>query len=349
MAPTKKRPLFSTSLMPRFNNFAKSSVQKNRLFLVLAPIFLFWLGFSQEYNSSFTIFAGHVSSSRKSVILSPYYNELRIVDIKIAELCGTVDVMAFGSYQVSFTGKAHTTKPGFIFDRQIRKSKCKLLDFRFDTPDSDGAWAVEESLRQILFSETSKQVQLAEHDIIVMTDVDEIPYHGSILNLMHIFEKTSSLDKAVIHLQMIYMRYNFDFGPPWGTRWTKAFAAEFGYLRRSTCPFSSYRLFGCNVRTLDAGPSGIHLSSFYDPEGVLNKLASYSHASEYGKRSLNFTVENFMSLIQQSKDMERNGTDLVRVSSKEKAEVMQNMRPESFRMLMDFNNELKHAQGINVT
>jgi beta-1,4-mannosyl-glycoprotein beta-1,4-N-acetylglucosaminyltransferase len=103
----------------------------------------------------------------------PFFNELEILDIRLNTLSPFVDY--FILVEASKT-QSKLEKP-FYFEENKEKFLAfseKIIHIKIDTCPNENGWAMENFQRNAI-SEGIKKINLEDEDIILISDVDEIP------------------------------------------------------------------------------------------------------------------------------------------------------------------------------
>jgi hypothetical protein len=290
-----------------------------------------------------------ISTSRnfRTVMACPFINEYELAAIKLNELSNVVDLFIFVQGTHTFTGLP-ISNPSPLQHPSLTSWKSQNKFLRQNIQHKSDAWVEEEALREYMRS-FILSMDLAPWDVVFIVDLDEIPAESAVLQAGHKLQAMHERDNLpLVYLELTYLRYNINFAPPWGPTWIKAFATTVDTLKTISCPLSDWRTEACGQFQRHAQPTikdaGIHPSSFYAPEGVLQKLQSYSHAGDYKK---NFTIQEFKELLHEGKDMEQDGRDLVRLSLSDLNSV-DYLRPSTRKLLFSFSSTLEESQCYDV-
>ena len=103
----------------------------------------------------------------------PFFNELDVLDIRLNTLAPFVDcfVLVEASKTQSLKDK------DFFFEKnkeRFKQFKEKIIHVKVENYPNEGGWAMENFQRNCIL-DALKSLNLAENDIILLSDADEIP------------------------------------------------------------------------------------------------------------------------------------------------------------------------------
>ena len=206
-----------------------------------------------------------------------FYNELDLLKLRLKELNDKVDKFILIESDKTFSGK---DKPFYYKDNQelFAEYKEKIIHV-ISTADPNKATNTEEDIKEIekiAFSREADQrnaitqiiskLPLQPYDLIMMSDVDEIPHRDYLDNL----RKFVRIGFAELLLQDFYY-YNFKCKNK--TLWPGTVVANKQvFMQRSAQQWRDSR--NSLPKVLQAG---YHLSYFGDTEFIINKIHNFSH------------------------------------------------------------------------
>ncbi|BAT22435.1 putative glycosyltransferase [Yellowstone lake phycodnavirus 2] len=226
-----------------------------------------------------------------------FYNELDVLEIRLKTLEPYVDVFVLVESEVN-----HVGGPKELFFEQNKERFAKWLPkirhvivTKEESPTDTNPWSREKYQREAILRGIGPDI--LGHDIVMVSDVDEIP-DLSLVRWEHLPHRAMSL-----HMWM-YM-YNFEYlftGEPWyGTVITQIdLFREYGpnYFRDNRWKFPVQKF------------AGWHLSSFGDEKHVMNKMRTFAHALDENNHKHLQTEENIREWIRTGKHLD-GSTDLV--------------------------------------
>lgn len=224
-----------------------------------------------------------------------FNNELDLLEIRLHELNDVVDHFVLSESTVT-----HANKPKplyFSANRERFRSFLHKIDLViFDDVKNPSSWGVENDHRRSLSEKIP--VNLQDDDIILLSDVDEIPRKQSILDLKQLPEN------AFPHT-LCFNMYSGSFHnkvvePANHLQNDSTVALKFFQYRQNK-DFQYYRdeRSKSYPRTNDAG---WHFTSMGGPKNVRKKIYSFAH-DEYRNSGLNFSEDSIMKRIQNGEDL----------------------------------------------
>jgi len=198
-------------------------------------------------------------------------NELDILNIRLYELYDVVDYFVLVESKKTHKGKEkplHYENNKHLFE----KYGDKIINVVIDFPESYGSfcgdeteenWLRESSQRECIFEGIEKIDNITEHDVIIITDVDEIP-NSSVIEKIKKREIILKTDE-IYSLQMRMHYYNIEWIA--GRYWNHPKIINYGTCKKNVS-LTQIRLSPVLNIILDGG---WHLSYFGDETAVLNK------------------------------------------------------------------------------
>lgn len=226
-----------------------------------------------------------------------FFNELDILEERFEYLFHKVDYFVICESDRTHVGNQ---KPLYFFENihRFEKYKEKIIHLIFyGNSPIDNPWINENNQRNYILS----QINFKDEDKLLISDVDEIPSHLFINELIKY--KGSDLLIAVQELSFFWPNYRRNDLPYWigGTR---GFNYKYlNQLRNLNENFSSTFLFKYNqgttltkVRLTNIGipisNGGWHLSYMGGRESIKSKILSFAHIEE--KERIGYNIEKFI-------------------------------------------------------
>ena len=195
---------------------------------------------------------------RRVISISPYNNETHMLDIRVGVLRDVVDKF----YIVEAT-QTHQGKPKDCL-RVYNDPKVEVVTIDF--PDNLGNWGRENYQRDYI-------IELSEYnddDIVLVTDLDEVPNPDKIELLKEIFDPEFSYSLNMKIYQYYLNNENVTEGI-----WEKAKACSVGRYRSQGFIATDLRLHEMSINVPNAG---WHWTFCGGKEFIRNKIESYAHA-----------------------------------------------------------------------
>ena len=204
-----------------------------------------------------------------------FHNELKMLLFRLTELNDVVDYFVIVESKYSFSGQV---KPLFYAENKhmFEQFNFKIIHIVVeDMPNNGNAWNNEFHQRNCI-TRAYKQLNLENNDLIMISDVDEIP---DVTTVQHY--KTNEVNHMVL-LAMDMYYYNFH---------CKAINYKWYY-----CKIIPYHLaikmtpqqIRCTFRDVDINyQGGWHLSFFGDIEFIKTKIQNFAHQEYNNSTYLN--------------------------------------------------------------
>lgn len=192
-----------------------------------------------------------------------FYNELDVLEIRLNELNDVVDHFVIVEATKTFVDKE---KPLYFKDNIDRFSKFKNKIIHYvvdDLPDGvgyDANWDRERHQRDCIMRALNGIA--TDNDVIIISDVDEIPSPNSIKQFSPVMGMCS------IEQDLYYYRLNLKANQTWD--WCKIL--PYGIAKQMT---------PCQIRytpSLNKIRGGWHFSFLGQVDHIMNKISSYAHA-----------------------------------------------------------------------
>lgn len=230
-----------------------------------------------------------------------FYNEVEMLEYRLEVLWDVVDHFVVVEAPVTFTGRP---KPMHFDPERYAKYMSKIVHVVVDDmpEDAPSAWDREKFQRNAI-ARGFERLSLAPEDILVISDVDEIP------NPQVLIRARSQGLSGAAHLKQFFYYYNFTSLV--SNHWLAAKIIPYGaYVSGNYTP-ETLRRTNSNLPIIEAG--GWHCSYFGDPEFISNKIKSFSH-QEFNKERFTDT-ELIRARVAASLDLfNRHTTPIPRVS-----------------------------------
>ena len=192
-----------------------------------------------------------------------FYNELKILDLRLAELKDVVDHFVLVEATKTFSGKSKK----LYFD----EIKSKYNDYPIshvvvdDMPEKNCAWSKEYHQRRSIIRGLTNLV-LDDQDILVLTDADEIPDPETI----NYIAQQGLVDFAALEMD----HYYYNLRCKWQDKWTphpKIF--KYSTFKK----IGDFQKLRCHPYKICIPKGGWHFSYFGDVNFIINKLESFAH------------------------------------------------------------------------
>jgi beta-1,4-mannosyl-glycoprotein beta-1,4-N-acetylglucosaminyltransferase len=206
---------------------------------------------------------------KKLIDCFTFYNELEMLELRLTEIYDVVDKFLIIEADKTFKGD----NKRFIFEEnkwRFTKFLDKIIHIKIIIPDYlDNAWDREKFQRNS-FMNTLYSLNLGNDDLVVITDVDEIP-NPSVLSYIKSYN-TKGLYKLEMDMYFanLYNKYT-------ANKWYHPKIVDWETLKSRT-PEECRLNFNCQWWE----NAGWHFSYFGGTDMIVNKLDSFSH-QEYNK------------------------------------------------------------------
>lgn len=199
---------------------------------------------------------------RKVIDCFTFYNEFKLLDLRLKELNEVVDHFVLVESTKTFTGQ---DKPLFFNRVKDRYKNARIIHVVVDDmPMDTDAWGRERYQRNCI-SKGIDCLTLQDSDIIVITDVDEIPDSVTLETI-----SKAGLNECSI-LEMDFYYYNLSC--KWDCKWYHPKVASFAkYKEIGECEY--FRKYPTNLVIPNGG---WHFSYFGDIDFIRNKINAFSH------------------------------------------------------------------------
>lgn len=237
--------------------------------------------------------------TRKIIDCFTFYNELDMLKFRLNYLYDSVDKFVLLESTLTFSGKPkrlYFQENKDIFTKYIDKIIHVVVD---DLPLDDlnktvieNAW-VREKLQRNLLQRGLQQLELSNDDIVVITDLDEIPDR----NTLGFVKQLDKLDNIAYALEQDMYYYNLTC------------RRKFKWYHPKLVTFYTYKnIFNCkadDIRMVNRHGvirnGGWHFSYFGDVSFIQNKIKNFAH-QEFNDEKY-WGEENIIKQIQTSGDL----------------------------------------------
>lgn len=210
-----------------------------------------------------------------------FYNELEILDIRLHEVYDVVDYIIIIEATKTHTGK---TKPLYYAENKERYSKYSdkivymLTDFEekhpftryLNAPSAD--WYREHYQRECI-QVALNNLNLANEDVIIVTDVDEIPNKVVMQNIKD--NRLKIENNCTYSFEMALYYYNIELTT--NRKWYHSVMFNH-FTYKQIHLLTPVRLA---KKTFTISNSGWHLSYFGDENFIKNKVESFAESTSY--------------------------------------------------------------------
>lgn len=212
-----------------------------------------------------------------------FFNENDVLDIRLQELSSVVDYFVIVESDITFRGNP---KPSFFDEKRFSKYKDQIIRvWVADTPGFSSPWDREAWQRNAI----ARGLTSAEpDDIIVVSDVDEIPRRATLDGIT---------PEAFDAIRLRVFSYGLNVLTP-NAHTVKV--RRYGYIDSDIQTIRKFAVTNCYE------DGGWEFSSLSDAEGIYFKLRNFSH-SEYDKPDI-ISVEKIRERMTNHEDILGFGT-----------------------------------------
>lgn len=248
-----------------------------------------------------------------------FYNELDMLEFRLEELNDFVDRFVIVESTKTFVGKE---KPLFFQDNIQRFEKYidKITHIIENDMSNKNPW-VNETTQRNAINKGVKSLNLKDNDIILISDVDEIPDTKTLSD----FKKNGVNQLFTLRQEMYYYNLTCKFNGVWH------FPKAINYL--------TYKMYENSPQTIRMTSGqiiyngGWHFSYFGDANFIKNKINNFSH-QEYN--SDEFTnQEHIETVIKSGKDLFKREKDNITYTIIQPEE--NPYLPKNYKKLLKFN------------
>lgn len=191
-----------------------------------------------------------------------FLNELDVLEIRLEELYPVVDEFIVVEGNKTFQGGPKDLMWQQAMDRFERYSDKIHWHAVTHWPDTNDPWGMERHQRECIKFFLEKRGP-SDSDVVLLSDVDEIPRRATVMALNSGLE-----DFASLQMDMYYYSLNLESGQ----HWIKPKAFRWGFGRGLS--FEDIRFIEGN----EIADAGWHFSYFGDADMIVEKFRSFAHS-----------------------------------------------------------------------
>lgn len=241
----------------------------------------------------------NLKATAKIIDAFTFYNELDMLDFRLAELNDIVDYFVLVEATKTHTGN---NKELWFENNKERYSKYlhKIIHIIVDDfPETTDAW-VRERFQRIAIMRAFSKIKMNPFDIITITDCDEIPDPNTLLYLKNNFFN------GVVALEQDFYYYNAE--SKFKYKWYHPKVCTYVKLLHVGSP---EQIRFCSCASIKNG--GWHFSYFGSTELIANKIKNFAH-QEFNTDEFT-SSKNIEDAIKNNRDLfKREGLDLESIS-----------------------------------
>jgi len=219
---------------------------------------------------------GTITTNRKMIDCIIFFNELELLSYRLHILKNVVDFFVIVESTHTFSGKEknlffHENKDKFAdFADKIIHIVVDDLPHKYPNIDYKNFYSGEQWQNEIFqrnaISRGIEKLNLDDHDILIISDVDEIPNPATLYPIKH--------QEPPIEIHMLAMDfYYYNLNTKLYETWTEAKVLSYKKYQELAIPCDQIRHYQCP--TIQNG--GWHLSYFGDGVYIKTKIESFSH------------------------------------------------------------------------
>lgn len=250
-----------------------------------------------------------------------FYNEINMLKFRLTELSESVDY--FILVEATKTFKNNPKKLYYDLNKdKFSEYNNKIIHVIVDNmPENGNCWSREQVQRDAIRRGTDK-LNLSDHDIILLSDADEIPD----INTIRDFKKILINNIFNLEQDMYYYNLNNKFNYKW---YFPKILPYYLYLRYTPTQIRGFY----TINSIQKG--GWHFSYFGDTNFIINKIKNFSHQEWNNSKYIDKNqIEN---LINNNKDLFFRGDDPIRIEIEDN-----NYLPNNYKLLdLEIFNEIK--------
>jgi len=225
-----------------------------------------------------------------------YNGEEKMLFFRLNELYDKVDYFIISESKYTFKGD-HKNLKFNINDKKYNKFKNKIIYVTHSTPPSTDSWLNEKNQRDNLINGFKIEEDIKSNDIILLSDVDEIPDFNNI--------DIPNLGNNIL-FSFFHNFYYYNIKCRKKHKWAGTVVLDFNtFIHKFKKSFENVRghrranqLIG---RPDDYTSGGWHFSYFGDVDNIITKIESFSHQEYNNKKYKN--KETILKLIENGEDL----------------------------------------------
>jgi beta-1,4-mannosyl-glycoprotein beta-1,4-N-acetylglucosaminyltransferase len=240
-----------------------------------------------------------------------FYNEINLLTYRLNILNDIVDKFVIVESTHTFSGKEkklYFNENKHLFEKFNEKIIHIIVeDFPFKYPNinykNNEQW-VNEKFQRDKISSGIDTLKLDSNDILIITDLDEIPDPKTLRNI-----KDKHITISINTLEMDFYYYNLNTKQ--NIKWTLGKIVSYGKYKEIATSCSNIRGLNC----VKISNSGWHLSYFGDSKFIQNKIQHFSH-QEYNYE--HFTdLSKIEERVKKSSDIFENHSNITKINIKD--------------------------------
>jgi hypothetical protein len=205
-----------------------------------------------------------------------FYNELDLLELRLAELYNTVDHFVIVESNQTFTNRA---KP-FLFDENRQRYSQyldKIIHVKVDDmPGSSNPWDNEIHQRNAIMRGLTGA---NDDDIVVVSDVDEVLRKQAVEHIRHSEQTLFALRMPIFNFKFNYIKVNPDRYNIWAMA---ARRSVFNDISPNSLRDMRFSFFACDYQFRNNGcevieHGGWHFGYLGDRDYLIDKAKSFSH------------------------------------------------------------------------
>lgn len=202
-----------------------------------------------------------------------FYNEMDLLKYRLNILYDVVDYFVIVEGTHTFIGKEKSlcyNENKHLFEKFTDKIIHIIVDdFPHKYPNiniSKGEQWNNERFQRNQIKRGIQQINLNPEDLIIITDLDEIPNHSTLLKVK---TREIKVDIQVLEMDLYYYNLNSKINKPW----PRARILTFKKYNELSISCDNIRFYNCPI----IKDGGWHLSYFGDSSFIKNKIENFSH------------------------------------------------------------------------
>ena len=266
---------------------------------------------------------------KKVIDCFTFYNELEILELRLAELYDVVDLFVLVEAEKTHKGE----NKRFIFEEnkwRFEKWMDKIINVKVYYPSHiEDPWGREKFQRNS-FMPTLYTLGLKDRDIVFITDVDEI------LNPERVDYIKKSYDLQCTNKMEMTTYFGSFYNKEITNKWYHPKVVNWGTLK-STTPDNCRLDFNC--QWWENG--GWHLTYFGGSERIANKLENFAH-QEYNKDEFK-NIDHIEKSISEGKDLFGEWRKFERIEPEKNKDL-----PNNWRIIENGSSQIKPEKRKNL-
>ncbi|QKF94411.1 glycosyltransferase family 17 [Fadolivirus algeromassiliense] len=242
-----------------------------------------------KYKSKYLAIKQHQSGGNTKINIIdcfPFFNEIELLTIRLEELYDVVDYFVLVESRKTFKGNS---KPLYYNDNKdkFKKYNDKIIHIIIDLPNDNSQWGREIYQRNSI-DLGIKKINCNDNDIIIISDLDEIPSNNLIKKIRNGEFKIAN--DTYYHLLMTLYYYNVETMSKRMIQ--RATIVNYYTYRQTNSPQTIVESKDNNkLKLIKVPDGGWHLSYFGGNDLIMDKLKNLSDAyllKIHGNKTLDF-------------------------------------------------------------